>query len=203
MPPTAFWRWGPWLWVLLLVIVLPTAVIVGILLNNGYAQLYQHWDIPALYTLLSAVLLWGSYVFTGVVTNAKLNQMIRYCYGFTLAVVVLSIVPFSIPEFFSKPSDQAPINIVRGCASVSNGAISDEISCAKSALQWIVNVGGVISPKPEATPAQYEVSGGVAGPLFVVVLALFGSAVSMTRRVPEFQRRAIAFTRSDDKCSGS
>lgn len=34
-----------------------------------------------------------------------------------------------------------------------------------------------------------EVSGGVAVPLFVVVLALIGGAVSISRRIPEFQRR--------------
>lgn len=34
-----------------------------------------------------------------------------------------------------------------------------------------------------------EVFGGVAVPLFVVVLALIGGAVSISRRIPEFQRR--------------
>jgi hypothetical protein len=38
---------------------------------------------------------------------------------------------------------------------------------------------------------KYTVRGGVVVPLYVIVLALFGSAVSMTRRVPEYQRRAL------------
>ena len=35
--------------------------------------------------------------------------------------------------------------------------------------------------------AGREINGGLVVPLYVVVLALFGGAISMTRRVPEYQ----------------
>ena len=37
--------------------------------------------------------------------------------------------------------------------------------------------------------ALWQISGGLVVPLYAVVLSLMGAAVSMTRRVPEFQRR--------------
>ena len=37
----------------------------------------------------------------------------------------------------------------------------------------------------------YKISGGMLVPLYVIILALIGSAVSMTRRVPEYQGRAM------------
>ena len=45
---------------------------------------------------------------------------------------------------------------------------------------------------PEALPGvarQVAIKGGLVVPLYAVVLSLMGAAVSMTRRVPEFQRR--------------
>ncbi len=38
---------------------------------------------------------------------------------------------------------------------------------------------------------RWRIQGGLVVPLYVIVLALMGSAVSMTRRVPEYQRRAF------------
>ena len=42
----------------------------------------------------------------------------------------------------------------------------------------------------DPTESFVEVSGGIAVPLFVVVMALIGGAVSISRRIPEFQRRS-------------
>jgi hypothetical protein len=87
--------------------------------------------------------------------------------------------------------------------------------------QWVVNIGGLAMLQPSrpsvpaatpqsatplaptsqsatpqsATPAPpklYTISGGLVVPLYVIVLALIGSAISMTRRVPEYQRRAMS-----------
>lgn len=72
---------------------------------------------------------------------------------------------------------------------------------------WLVSIGGVTarryqpvfdgkSPlRPDANsrfePRQFvEVQGGLTVPLFVVVLAYIGGAVSLSRRIPEYQRRA-------------
>src|SRR5260370_33598846 len=48
------------------------------------------------------------------------------------------------------------------------------------------------SEKPAAPPALGRaITGGLVVPLYVIVLALVGGAISMTRRVPEYQRRAL------------
>ena len=56
---------------------------------------------------------------------------------------------------------------------------------ARSAADQSCNARGTDDPKRPFV----EVIGGVAVPLFVVVLALIGGAVSISRRIPEFQRR--------------
>lgn len=72
---------------------------------------------------------------------------------------------------------------------------------------WLVSIGGVTArryqpvfdgksplrpyPNGRFEPRQYvEVHGGLTVPLFVVVLAFIGGAVSLSRRIPEYQRRA-------------
>lgn len=89
-----------------------------------------------------------------------------------------------------------------------------ELRCGVSSEQWVVNIGGMVAPLQKATntsvpgavaPAPSasvekwaalpgtvmltQISGGLVVPLYAVVLSLMGAAVSMTRRVPEFQRR--------------
>ena len=56
---------------------------------------------------------------------------------------------------------------------------------ARSTADQSCNARGTDDPKRPFV----EVIGGVAVPLFVVVLALIGGAVSISRRIPEFQRR--------------
>ena len=56
---------------------------------------------------------------------------------------------------------------------------------ARAAADQSCNARGTDDPKRPFV----EVLGGVAVPLFVVVLALIGGAVSISRRIPEFQRR--------------
>lgn len=46
-------------------------------------------------------------------------------------------------------------------------------------------------PCPKNLNYQWHLQGGLVVPLYVVVLSLMGSAVSMTRKVPEYQRRAL------------
>jgi hypothetical protein len=70
------------------------------------------------------------------------------------------------------------------------------VLCDAGNYQWVVNIGGVVPAPSEGEAAReqrppYPIRGGLVVPLYVIVLALIGSAVSMTRRVPEYQRRAM------------
>jgi len=55
---------------------------------------------------------------------------------------------------------------------------------------WIVNIGGQVA-KCEGSPVAYcGINGGLVVPLYYIFLALLGGAISLTRRVPEFQLQA-------------
>lgn len=70
--------------------------------------------------------------------------------------------------------------------------------------QWLVNIGGALraqselpctagSPEaclPGAPGNRVDITGGVVVPLPFVIVALFGGAVSLSRRVPEIQKRS-------------
>ena len=203
--------------------------------------------------LFMILLLRGADLFTGAVTNRKLNQLIRFCYVFTILAITFSVLPFLSSAFFPalpRILTLSPINVLQGCADPwpSDGAnpaeIPKEIRCLSKenltgnpAYQWLVNIGGrvvsipdehqvgnskggVTSDKQQGNSSELEVTageqsagdskskacaldsgkfrddhwriqGGLAVPLYVIVLALMGSAVSMTRKVPEYQRRAF------------
>lgn len=242
VPPTKFWnRRTPWPWTLLAAFVVP--LVVGALVWHFGKVPFANLYAPVLFaSAVFAVAVWTYYVFTGVVTDAKLNQMIGLCYAFTIVSLLGSVLLFAIPAIFSQTSSlDAPVSIVQGCAvpaypSKATG-IPQEVMCATSdgkadgadtSYQWVVNLGGVaelssasiasqkqqqaVAPAaPAATPApqqqaasggappqpsgatseRFVIHGGVVVPLYVIILALFGSAVSMTRRVPEYQQRAM------------
>ncbi|AQH03808.1 hypothetical protein A9R05_32960 (plasmid) [Burkholderia sp. KK1] len=75
-------------------------------------------------------------------------------------------------------------------AVVTPGAAKDI-----SAYPWLVTIGGfnglVVDTKPSGGRARYNVvRGGFVVPFYVVLLALVGAAVSLTRRIPEYQKRS-------------
>lgn len=54
-------------------------------------------------------------------------------------------------------------------------------------------------PEPNTQADYARIHGGIVVPLYVVVLALIGGAVSMTRRVPEYQRQVWMHYWCDDE----
>lgn len=139
-------------------------------------------------------------VFKGVKADEeKLNNIIVYCYAFLGFALAVSIVPFVIFNYIpgiNEIMDKSPIGIVRGCSVSPVEAKGDfvprELQCEKNTNQWVVNLGGLPMPPPipdTTLPPLHHIQGGLVIPLYVVVLSLMGAAVSMTRRVPEYQRR--------------
>jgi hypothetical protein len=166
--------------------------------------------------------IWFLYLFTGVdVGPGRIEQIILFCYLFTGIALVGSILPFLAFPF--APSLQqvmirAPIGVTPGCKlyPISSDDKSElkELACGNRTDQWVINIGGIaeLEATPQATekspaeasrerapqrPATWpvaKVQGGLVVPLYVVVLSLMGAAVSMTRRVPEYQERLIPGT---------
>jgi hypothetical protein len=141
--------------------------------------------------------------------------LIAFCYLFTALALLGAILPWLTPALFrGKTFGEAPVGILRGCVAATSPDTPDTppgIACgrANGNYQWVFNIGGVVDGKirsgeesaaqqparageAEEAASEYQIRGGLVVPLYVVVLAGFGGAVSMTRRVPEYQRRAMA-----------
>ncbi len=186
VPPVTFWSVdSPWPGLLIWISIIPT--VLGLI-----AALFgvAHWHLPVAYLFVSVLVITGLYVFSGTVTNNKLNQIIRFCYFLTGIALLGSVLPFALPDPFPGQDRawKAPIGILQGCVEPSNEeAAKDyprEVLCKHGGSQWVANLGG-------RAEKNGLINGGLVVPLYVVVLALFGGAISMTRRVPEYQRRAM------------
>jgi hypothetical protein len=228
IPPVTFWSVdSQWPTLLIWIAIIPS--IIALIVLGIRSPIEWYWAL--IYLLLSSLAVSGLYVFTGLVTPYKLNQIITFCYIFTGVAVVGSLLPFTLPNLFSEPAEpsktsrEAPLGILRGCAAQSGQADwhPTEVVCGRGGTQWVVRIGGTVTPpeasaaapqsseKPVPPPAQgageaapqsgqtpaappklgREITGGLVVPLYVIVLALVGGAISMTRRVPEYQRRAM------------
>ncbi len=165
----------------------------------------------ALLSTASVGFVWRfSYWFTGVVTRQKLNQIIAFCYGFTLVAVLSPILMVGAilllpPSLYRILALDSPLGITLGCSSLLPGeepnAIPLELRCGTGETenyQWLINIGGVpLRQVWQKTGDAHEfwrrprieINGGLVVPIYIIVLAFIGGAVSMTRRVPEYQRR--------------
>ena len=137
-------------------------------------------------------------VFSGrKVDETKLDRIIVYCYVFTWFSLVASVLTFVVlPIGGELPilMRNSPIGILKGCSQVpihGKASVPEELQCDKNTDQWLVNVGGKVVPNDEDREpwAPVRIEGGLIVPLYFVILALVGAAVSMTRRVPEYQER--------------
>jgi hypothetical protein len=163
--------------------------------------------------------IWFLYLFAGIeVAPGKMEQIIVFCYLFTGIALVGSFLPFLAFPF--APSLQqvmirSPVGVTPGCKNYSIDSdaqsVLKELACGKRSAQWIINIGGMATPESaplsaddgQATPSQgnvpdratawpiVKIQGGLVVPLYFVILSLMGAAVSMTRRVPEYQQRLI------------
>ena len=198
VPPAEFWQCGsPWTNAMIWLSAVPALLLlvyVNRLLVAHPDQWSPVWHLPVAYAATSAALIWGMYVCTGVVTDVKLNRMIGTCYAFTLLALVVSVVPF-VFDGNALMNSTGQISLVRGCAVGQDVSIPAQSKCddhkPSSTPQWVINIGGLMTEQDPPSKA-YKITTGLVVPLYVIVLALFGSAVSMTRRVPEYQRRAMS-----------
>jgi hypothetical protein len=151
-----------------------------------------------------------SYWFTGVVTRQKLNKIISFCYSFTLVSILSPILMTGVvlllpPDLYRIIALDSLVGITLGCSSPlpdeASNSIPPEVRCGsgdKENYQWLINIGGVpaeeswqksgLSPENWRRPRTH-INGGLVVPVYIIVLAFMGGAISMTRRVPEYQRR--------------
>ncbi|AET95079.1 hypothetical protein BYI23_D015690 (plasmid) [Burkholderia sp. YI23] len=158
---------------------------------------------------------WFIACFTGEPSDDKRRQSFRFAYSFTITSFVVLMIPVANPW---QPEILGPISLIRGCVvpeSAADNSVPRAVSCVRgeesyfstvrsgnpategNAYPWLVTIGGfnglVVDTDPPGGRARYNVvKGGFVVPFYVVLLALVGGAVSLTRRIPEYQKRSEA-----------
>lgn len=137
--------------------------------------------------------------------SPQLRSVFIYGYVFMLGALGLCAAPFLIP--IDKVGDSSETSLAAG---VVIGCRSDACDEADRDPQWYVHIGSKISMRGGTTdgtaePAQQPaepvqqlpeptspvLQGGLVVPLYILVLALMGGAVSMIRRIPEYQKQVV------------
>lgn len=134
-------------------------------------------------------------LFTGTIGERRFLWITRFSYVFTIAALLASVLPFVLLE--ERDLKGGALGIAVGCVqgNSEDRELPREILCnGKDHRFWLVNIGGVPAPAEQRAngggeTASGRITGGLVIPLYVLVLALMGAAVSMTRRVPEYQMR--------------
>jgi len=112
----------------------------------------------------------------------------------------------------------SPVGIVLGCTQPDKSQKQPgALDCkAPPYRQWVINIGGMIVPEQDVEPTggnvkpnlsvtdstlqSATIQGGLVVPLYFVVLSLIGGAISLTRRVPEYQKRySVSYLPTEDK----
>ncbi len=137
-------------------------------------------------------------LFTGPIGDRRFVWITRFSYVFTIAALLASVLPFVLLE--ERDFNGGALGIAVGCVegNSEDRELPSEILCdGKDGTEhrfWLVNIGGAPAPAEQSANGRGEtasgrITGGLVIPLYVLVLALMGAAVSMTRRVPEYQMR--------------
>ena len=167
-------RWGDWNWIgiILFIAVFASLVVAFIWLFTTSASVEEVGGLSADHKI-------------------RIN-LIRFSYCFMFIALAVAIIPFMFQISGDKTGiTRRPIALFLGCSKDRN--IAKELACEINGRkpvqkrQWVISIGGRIKHCPRSK-GEFCVDGGLMVPLYFVVLALIGGAVSLTRRIPEYQR---------------
>ena len=131
------------------------------------------WIAGAVLALITLAMIW---LFTGNIHTRKQRWLYATMYFLVFAALALPVAVSVLvvqSSYVVEMMERSPVGLVRG---TSPGA--------KSEPQWLLNVGGVATARGENS---VQLEGGLAVPVYVVLLALAGAAINLVRRVPELQ----------------
>ena len=134
---------------------------------------------------------------SGETLSRELRSIFVYAYVVQSTAILVALAPFIVPSD-SLSSKDSWAGVVQGCLRSDGGGYGSQLtSCADGAAdqQWLFQIGSrwlssSVAVSDDEPAGREELSGGVVVPFYVVVLAIIGGAVGMTRRLPEIQRRA-------------
>lgn len=157
------------------------------------------WILLLLLATGAGIAYWAIYAFTGRPAERQ-AEMVEFTYFIMVIALTLTALP---PMIHSSPIGSEPVGLISGCVRTVDK--QDLLACkidqdatasTPSNNQWMLNLGGSVtgqkevSDKPGSPKNRAFVDGGMTVPFPVLLLALFGGAISLSRRVPELQKRA-------------
>lgn len=139
-------------------------------------------------------------LFTGSLTRPKarcLFAVTYLCTFISLAVPLALVLVISQNNYLVEAMQESPVGLVKAKAK------------GVPEPQWLLNIGGIIQPDtnshslliepnkavaqgvtPPTNPSLSSiVVGGLSIPFYVIMLAMFGAGINMTRQVPDIQKR--------------
>ena len=134
---------------------------------------------------------------TAKVLRRELRAIFIYAYVFQALAIVLPLAPFVVA--MEPQCSNRWAGVVYGCVDGESGPGSELTRCTEGSAdgQWLLHIG---SRSLDGNSGDHvRLSRGLVVPLYVVVLAIIGGAVGMTRRLPEIQRRA-SYSYRCEKC---
>ena len=139
--------------------------------------------------------------------SRELRSIFVYAYLFQALAIALSLAPF-VTATKALSSDQSWAGVAYGCVDTAadKGYGSELTRCGANDsvdvyadAQWLLYIGSrslpIAARSGQESDERARLSRGLVVPLYVVVLAIVGGAVGMTRRLPELQRQAAYSSR--------
>jgi len=174
-------------------------------INQLGAYLGAFWLPPKYLYIFVAIAFALLFVILFTIPLAKREQtvrenLIRYAYVFMFLALGAAMAPAFYTHSDSE-SAKRPISVLVGCNTTSSE--TSELSCQKkneARRQWVLNVGGYAKQCSSSVgESTFCVDGGLVVPIYFVIVALLGGAVSITRRVPEYQKQSTPDYKGNEK----
>lgn len=120
---------------------------------------------------------------------------VRYAWLISVGGVTARTLAFDKCDYAKGQHDRVAVSAASAASAAGDGkaeskTLVDDLKKLERKAEIHAAAACAAQDSNDPTKPFVEVSGGIAVPLFVVVMALIGGAVSISRRIPEFQRRS-------------
>ena len=178
--------------------------------SSPAAQVF--WTTAALLALAASMIVWfvRAFTFSLPATDDPLctlyrRQIFIFAYAFTFISFIVVTMP--APDLFKVQQGSrklAPITMFYGCFDYGSAYVDTPIprcdpkekkpdpKIREHSYAFLLALGGSASEAREKYGDQevFAVSGGLVLPVYILLVAMIGGAISLSRRIPEIQKRA-------------
>ncbi len=173
---------------------------------------FAFWTTAALLALGAGMIVWfiRAFTFSLPSTDDPLSTLYRrqifiFAYAFTFISFIVVTMP--APDLFGLQQGGkklAPVTMFYGCFDYGSNYVDTPIprcdpkdkkpdpKVREHSYAFLLALGGSAAEMRETYGTQdvYAVSGGLVLPVYILLVAMIGGAISLSRRIPEIQKRA-------------